>query len=163
VRIIDALFLQRVLIMGLMIALPSFLVYHHFGAAAVVDGVVVDAHLLTQAQTAAFWAILMTQLGYLVSARSLFASAFTSNPLGNPWLLGGIALSVPLAPHRHLCAPGRCGFRLAAFPAEWWPLILLTILPSFVAIEADKLVRAGNVRLPAGLRTGVGRTANVAA
>jgi calcium-translocating P-type ATPase len=142
VRIIDALFLQRVLIMGLIIALPSFLVYHHFGAAAVVDGVVVDAHLLTQAQTAAFWAILMTQLGYLVSARSLFASAFTLHPLGNPWLLGGIALSVLLHLIGTFVPEVAAAFRLAAFPAEWWPLILLTILPGFVAIEADKLVRS---------------------
>lgn len=41
-HIIDALFLQRVALVGLAIALPGFLLYDHLGAAAVVNGVVVD-------------------------------------------------------------------------------------------------------------------------
>ena len=142
VRVIDALFLQRVAVMGLMIAVPSFLIYHHFGAAAVVEGELVDPLLLTQAQTAAFWVILMTQIGYLISARSLFDSAFRLDPLGNPWLLGGIGLSVLLHLTGTFVTPVADAFRLAAFPAEWWPLILATLLPSFLAIETDKLIRA---------------------
>ena len=31
--------------------------------------------------------------------------------------------------------------RTAPFPSEWWPLILLCFLPSFTAIELDKLLR----------------------
>ncbi|MGB5298712.1 MAG: hypothetical protein WBN48_08280, partial [Thiogranum sp.] len=31
-------------------------------------------------------------------------------------------------------------FRTAEFPAEWWPLILLCFLPSFVTIELDKAI-----------------------
>ncbi|ADC63350.1 cation-translocating P-type ATPase [Allochromatium vinosum] len=142
VRVIDALFLQRVVLMGLMIAVPSFLIYHHFGAAAVVEGELVDPLLLTQAQTAAFWVILMTQIGYLISARSLFDSAFRLDPLGNPWLLGGIGLSVLLHLMGTFVTPVADAFRLAAFPIEWWPLILATLLPSFLAIETDKLIRA---------------------
>jgi len=142
VRVIDALFLQRVVLMGLMIAVPSFLIYHHFGAAAVVEGELVDPLLLTQAQTAAFWVILMTQIGYLISARSLFDSAFRLDPLGNPWLLGGIGLSVLLHLTGTFVTPVADAFRLAAFPIEWWPLILATLLPSFLAIETDKLIRA---------------------
>ena len=146
VRVIDALFLQRVAVMGLMIAVPSFLIYHHFGAAAVVEGELVDPLLLTQAQTAAFWVILMTQIGYLISARSLFDSAFRLDPLGNPWLLGGIGLSVLLHLTGTFVTPVADAFRLAAFPAEWWPLILATLLPSFLAIETDKLIRARRAR-----------------
>jgi len=142
VRVIDALFLQRVVLMGLMIAVPSFLIYHHFGAAAVVEGELVDPLRLTQAQTAAFWVILMTQIGYLISARSLFDSAFRLDPLGNPWLLGGIGLSVLLHLTGTFVTPVADAFRLAAFPAEWWPLILATLLPSFLAIETDKFIRA---------------------
>jgi calcium-translocating P-type ATPase len=142
VRIIDALFLQRVVLMGLMIAVPSFFVYHYFGAAAVVEGELVDPLLLTQAQTAAFWVILMTQIGYLVSARSLFDSAFKLDPLGNPWLLGGIGLSLLLHLTGTFVTPVADAFRLAAFPVEWWPLILATLLPSFLAIETDKFIRA---------------------
>ena len=141
VRIIDALFLQRVALMGLMIAAPSFLLYHHFGAPAVVAGELVDPLLLTQAQTAAFWVILITQVSYVLSARSIHDSAFSLDPLGNPWLLGGIALSVLLHALVTYVPPLAAAFRLAPFPLDWWPWILASFLPSFLAIEADKALR----------------------
>ncbi len=140
-RIINALFLQRVIIMGLAIAVPGFLLYYHFGAPALVNGVVVDELLLTQAQTAAFWGILLAHFGYVVSARSIFGSVFTLNPLSNPWLLGGIVLSVLIRFIPTLWPEAAALFRTASFPADWWPLILLCFFPSFIAIESDKLIR----------------------
>jgi magnesium-transporting ATPase (P-type) len=127
--------------MGLVIAVPSFLVYHHFGAPAIVAGELVDPLLLTQAQTAAFWVILITQVSYVVSARSIHDSAFRLDPLGNPWLLGGIALSVFLHALVTYVPPLAATFRLAPLPPDWWPWILATFLPAFLAIEADKAVR----------------------
>ncbi|PLW69726.1 cation-translocating P-type ATPase [Pseudohalioglobus lutimaris] len=140
-HIIDALFLQRVVIMGFAIAIPGFLIYYHFGNAAVVDGQIVDALLLTQAQTAAFWAILLAHFGYVMSARSIRASVFTFNPLSNHWLLAGIALSIAIRFIPTLIPEAAALFRTAPFPPEWWPLILLCFLPSFIAIETDKLLR----------------------
>jgi magnesium-transporting ATPase (P-type) len=140
-HIINSLFLQRVVVMGLAIATPGFIVYYHFGAAAVVDGRVIDELLLTQAQTAAFWAILLAHFGYVVSARSIYGSVFTINPISNPWLLGGIALSIAIRFIPTLVPEASALFRTAPFPPEWWPLILLCFLPSFAAIELDKLVR----------------------
>ncbi len=140
-RIINALFLQRIVIMGLAIAMPGFLLYYHFGAPALVNGVVVDELLLTQAQTAAFWGILLAHFGYVISARSIYSSAFTLNPLSNRWLLGGIVLSVLIRLIPTLWPEAAALFRTAAFPAHWWPLILLCFFPSFIAIELDKLIR----------------------
>ena len=140
-HIINALFLQRVVIMGLAIAIPGFLIYYHFGSPAVVDGVVVNELLLTQAQTAAFWAILLAHFGYVISARSIYSSFFTINPFSNRWLLGGIALSLAIRFIPTLVPEAAALFRTAPFPAEWWPLILLCFLPSFVAIELDKALR----------------------
>ena len=140
-HIIDRLFLQRVISMGLAISIPGFLVYHHFGAPAVVDGIVVDELLLTQAQTAAFWAILLAHFGYVISARSVYASFFSLNPLSNPWLLGGIILSILIRFIPTLVPEAAALFRTAPFPAAWWPLILACFLPSFIVIEADKLLR----------------------
>ena len=77
-----------------------------------------------------------------MSTRSLFDSAFKLDPLGNPWLLGGIGLSVLLHLTGTVVTPVAEAFRLAAFPIEWWPLILATLLPSFLAIETDKFIRA---------------------
>jgi magnesium-transporting ATPase (P-type) len=140
-HIINALFTQRVVVIGLAIALPGFLIYYHFGAAAVVDGVIVNELLLTQAQTAAFWGILLAHFGYVVSARSIYGSVFTLNPFSNRWLLLGIALSIAIRFIPTLVPEASALFRTAPFPAAWWPLILLCFLPSFLAIETDKALR----------------------
>ncbi|EAQ96072.1 cation-translocating P-type ATPase [Congregibacter litoralis] len=141
-HIIDTLFLQRVLALGLAIALPGFLVYYYFGSAAVnAQGEIIDALLLTQAQTAAFWGILLAHFGYLVSARSVRRSAFTFNPFGNRWLLGGIMLSVLIRLIPTLVPEAAALFRTAPFPMDWWPVILLCFLPSFIVIESDKFLR----------------------
>jgi len=141
IHIIDSLFIQRVVVMGIAIALPGFLVYHHFGASAVVNGVLVDELLLTQAQTAAFWAILLAHFGYVISARSIYGSVFALNPFGNKWLLGGIAASIAIRFIPTVIPSAAELFRTAEFPAEWWPMILICFFPSLFAIELDKLIR----------------------
>ena len=140
-RIIDSLFIQRVVILGVAIAAPGFLIYHHFGAAAVVAGEIVDPLLLTQAQTAAFWAILLAHFGYVVSARSIHDSFFSFSPFSNKWLLGGIAVSIAIRFIPTFIPQAASLFRTAEFPNEWWPLILLCFFPSFIAIEMHKLFR----------------------
>ncbi|MBN2826099.1 MAG: HAD-IC family P-type ATPase, partial [Campylobacterales bacterium] len=139
--IMDTLFIQRVVIMGFAISLPGFFIYYYFGAGAVVNGEVVNELLLTQAQTAAFWAILFAHFGYVISARSLHGSVFSFSPFSNKWLLGGIALSIAIRFIPTLIPQAAELFRTAEFPPEWWPLILLCFFPSFIAIEVDKFIR----------------------
>jgi len=140
-QIINALFMQRLVVIGLAIAAPGFLIYYHFGSSAVVDGAIVDELLLTQAQTAAFWGILLAHFGYVISARSIYGSFFSINPFSNRWLLGGIALSIAIRLIPTLVPAASALFRTAEFPAKWWPLVLLCFFPSFVAIELDKVLR----------------------
>jgi calcium-translocating P-type ATPase len=140
-QIINRLFIERVVVMGLAIALPCFFIYYHFGAAALGADGSVDALLLSQAQTAAFWAILFAHIGYVISARSIHHSAFSFNPFSNRWLLLGIALSVVMHTLGTYLPGASYLFRTAPFPTEWWPLVVLCFLPSFIAIEADKLIR----------------------
>ncbi len=141
-KIANLLFLQRVLFIGLAIAASGFMVFHYFGASAVENGEVVDPLLLSQAQTAAFWAVLFVHLGFVVSARSIHQSAFTFNPFSNLWLLMGMTLSVVF----HFAVtflPGLSHmFRTQVFPVDWWPLILLCLLPGFITLEVDKAIRA---------------------
>ena len=127
--------------MGLAISIPGFLIYYHFGSPALVNGEVVDQLLLTQAQTAAFWAILLAHFGYVISARSVYGSVFGINPFSNRWLIAGIVLSVAIRFIPTLVPEAAALFRTAPFPSDWWPLILLCFLPSFIAIEGDKLLR----------------------
>lgn len=140
-KIANALFFQRVILMGLAIAVPTFFVYHHFGAAAVVDGVLVDPFLLTQAQTAAFWAVLLVHFGFVMSARSVYDSAFSFSPFSNPWLLGGILVSILIRLLPTFVPAFAEVFRTAEFPLDWWWVILPCLLPGFVALEIDKWLR----------------------
>ena len=136
------LLLERVVLIGLAIALPGFWIYHHFGAAAVAaDGSIIDEHLLTQAQTAAFWAVLMVHFGFVMSARSVHKSAFSFSPFGNKWLLAGIAASIALRLLPTFIPSVALAFRTATFPAEWWLYILPCLLPGFIMLELEKFVR----------------------
>ena len=136
------LLLERVVLIGLAIALPGFWIYHHFGAAAVAaDGSIIDEHLLTQAQTAAFWAVLMVHFGFVMSARSVHKSAFSFSPFGNKWLLAGIAASIALRLLPTFIPSVALAFRTATFPAEWWLYILPRLLPGFIMLELEKFVR----------------------
>jgi len=136
------LLLDRVILIGLAIALPGFWIYHHFGAAAVAaDGTVIDALLLTQAQTAAFWAVLMVHDGFVLSARSINRSAFTFSPFSNKWLLAGISASLALRLIPMFVPQVADAFRMANFPLEWWLYILPCLLPGFIVLEIEKLIR----------------------
>ena len=83
----------------------------------------------------------MAHFGYVVSARSIYGSVFTLNPFSNPWLLAGIVLSIAIRFIPTWIPEAAALFRTAPFPAQWWPLILLCFLPSFIAIETDKALR----------------------
>ncbi|HBM85953.1 MAG TPA: ATPase, partial [Opitutae bacterium] len=141
-KLASRLLLQRVVVIGLTIALPGFWIYHHFGAAAVAaDGTILDEHLLSQAQTAAFWAVLMVHDGFVMSARSVHKSAFTFSPFSNKWLLAGIGASLALRLLPMLFPQIASIFRMACFPAEWWLYILPCILPGFIVLELEKVLR----------------------
>jgi len=140
VRIANALFLRRVILIGLAISVPTFFVYHHFGSSAVVDGALVDPLRLTQAQTAAFWAVLLVHFGFVLSARSVHKSAFTFSPFTNKWLLYGILISLLTRLLPTFIPAFSVVFRTTTFPAEWWWVILPCLLPGFAALELDKLI-----------------------
>jgi len=140
-KLANFLLLERVVLIGGVIAACGFFIYHHFGSAAVSDGVILDSLLLTQAQTAAFWAVLMVHFGFVMSARSIFDSAFTFSPFSNKWLLGGIAISIGVRFLPTFVPVVADAFRCANFPIEWWPLIILCLFPGFIALELEKLIR----------------------
>ena len=140
-KLASFLLLERVVLIGVVIAACGFFIYHHFGSAAVSDGVILDPLLLTQAQTAAFWAVLMVHFGFVMSARSIFDSAFTFSPFSNKWLLGGIAISIGARFLPTFVPVVADAFRCANFPIEWWPLIILCLFPGFIALELEKLIR----------------------
>jgi len=141
-KLANWLLLERVILIGLAIAIPGFIIYNYFGSAAVsATGEIMDPLLLTQAQTAAFWAVLMVHFGFVMSARSIYGSAFTFSPFSNKWLLGGILVSILLRLLPTFIPAVADIFRTANFPLHWWLYILPCLLPGFIALELDKLIR----------------------
>jgi len=102
-----------------------------------------SADYLTQAQTVAFTTLIMVQLFYLFTARSISESAFTFSPFSNKWVLVGAAATLGLQFIIVYSYPlfGISPFRTMPFPAEWWIPIILVSLLGFLAVELEKLLR----------------------
>jgi P-type Ca2+ transporter type 2C len=96
---------------------------------------------LAQAQTIAFTTLIMVQLTYLFTARSIAKSAFTFSPFSNKWVLLGAAATIGLQLVIIYSAPlfGISPLKTMPFPAIWWiPIILVSFLGFFI-IELEKL------------------------
>lgn len=97
---------------------------------------------MPQAQTIAFTTIIMIEVGYLFTARSLKDTAFKINPFRNKWLILGalttLALQVILVYSEALF--GVSPFRTAPFPSIWWIPLILVATTSFFVIEIEKFI-----------------------
>ncbi len=140
-KLASPLLLQRCLLIGATIALCGFAVFYRFGVDGVTGNQITDDLVIRQAQTAAFWAVLLVHFGFVISARSVYKSAFTFSPFTNTWLLLGILVSflARLAPtFSPTIGPL---FRTVPFPADWWWWIVPCLLPGFLVLEVDKWFR----------------------
>ncbi|MBM3142359.1 MAG: HAD-IC family P-type ATPase [Chloroflexi bacterium] len=144
-KIANRLFFERVGLVSAVMAAWGFLVYHVFGAPALSSPV--DTLRITQAQTAAFMAVIWVHLGYILTARSVMRSAFTFSPFSNKWILAGMAITLVCQLAITYVPAFQSLFRTAAFPTEWWLLIVLGFVPGFFIVELEKFVR---VRLQKG-------------
>ena len=89
--IANRLFFRKVILVSVIMAGAAFAVYYYYGSPALSGSTVVDELRLTQAQTAAFMTVMMVHIFYLLTARSLTRSVFTTNPFSNRWVVLGIA------------------------------------------------------------------------
>ncbi|MDD5094463.1 MAG: HAD-IC family P-type ATPase [Dehalococcoidia bacterium] len=136
-KIANRLFFERVGLVSLIIATTGFWVYWNFGHIALSSG----EGNLAQAQTAAFMSIVLVHLGYVLTARSIFNSAFTFSPFSNRWLLSGIGITVVTnllivyAPFMNSV------FRTEPFPLAWWPYVIGAFFLGFFIPEIEKWFR----------------------
>jgi magnesium-transporting ATPase (P-type) len=142
--IANRLFIERVLLVSVLMAGTGFATYWYFGAPAITAGSSghdVDPLLLTQAQTAAFISIQLLHLGFLATARSVHRSAFTFSPFSNPWVLGGMVLTITCQLLIVYVPALQVVFRTAPLPLDWWPILALGLLPGFIGVEIEKALR----------------------
>ncbi len=142
-KLINELFITRLAIVSVMMIVSAFGIYYYFGNFALngnIDGTT-DLLLLTQAQTAAFMAVKLVHIGFLFTARSIYKSAFTFSPFSNKWIIIGVTIALGAQLLITYIPFLQEIFRTAAFPIEWWPVLLLTLLSAFVAVEIEKFLR----------------------
>ena len=105
-------------------------------------------HTLSEAQTVAFTTLIMVQLIYLFTARSITESAFTFSPFSNKYVIIGAAatLGLQLIIVYSETLFGISPFRTAPFPAIWWIPIIGVSLLSFFAIELEKSIQRRKIK-----------------
>ena len=116
-RLFNPLFIRRVGLVSLMSAVAVFAMFLNCTRLVGSMGVA-----LAQAQTVAFTTLIMVQLFYFYTARSVSDSILSLNPFSNKWVLVGTAGTIML--HVMIVySDAIFGFSLLrthAFPAEWW-------------------------------------------
>ncbi len=143
-KITNRLFIIRVSLVSILMAVTGFWLYYYFAAPAVSSD---QNYLLrlTQAQTAAFVGVQLIELGYLATARSIRDSAFTFSPFSNKWLLMGIGMMIVTIFLIVYTPFGNTLFKTAPFPNQWWTVIILALFPGFAVTEIEKLVERRNI------------------
>jgi len=136
-KIANRLFFERVGLVSVIMALTGFFIYWNFGHIALGT----EDILLVEAQTAALMSVVCVHVGYVMTARSTFKSAFTFSPFSNRWILGGVTLTIIIDLMIVYIPFLNSIFRTAPFPTEWWPYILLGLPIGFLVPELDKLIR----------------------
>jgi P-type Ca2+ transporter type 2C len=137
IKLANRLFVTRVGLVSLVMAGTAFAVYWVFGHSSISN----DDIVIKQAQTAAFMSVILVHLGYVMTARSIYKSGFTINPLSNKWLLGGIVFTILADLLIVYLPPLNNVFKTVPFPASWWPLILTGLFTGFFVPELEKFVR----------------------
>ena len=137
-KLFNSLFLQRVGTVSLISAAAAFSLFIIF-----TNTMAGTEDYLTQAQTVAFTTLIMVQLIYLFTARSIRESVFTFSPFSNKLVLIGAAVTFGLQLLIVYSFPlfGVSPFRTMPFPPQWWIYIILVSLLGFLAIEFEKLMR----------------------
>jgi magnesium-transporting ATPase (P-type) len=142
-RLFNPLFLQKVGLVSIISGVAAFVMFLTFTNALGGADKLTDLQL-TQAQTIAFTTLIMVQLFYLFTARSIRESAFTFSPFSNKMVLIGAAATLGLQliiVYSYSLFDGFSPFRTVPFPPQWWIPIILVSLFGFFAVELEKLLR----------------------
>ncbi|MDI6644294.1 MAG: HAD-IC family P-type ATPase [Methanobacteriaceae archaeon] len=137
-EIVNPLFIKKVGIVSLAMAGAGLSIFYLFGSPGISP--LVDELIIRQAQTAAFATVILVHVFYLITARSIYDSAFSFSPFSNKWSLAGIGIVLISLVMIIYLEPLEFIFRTAAFPMEWWIPIILFALPGFFLIEIEKFL-----------------------
>jgi len=138
-KLVNSLFFRKIGLVSIVSASAAFVMF-----LAYTNIMAGSEGYLAQAQTISFTTLIMVQLTYLFTARSITKSAFTFSPFSNKRVLVGAAATMGLQILIIYSVPifGTSPLKTLPFPATWWiPLVLVSLLGFFV-IELEKLLRS---------------------
>lgn len=142
-KLFNPIFFRKVVLVSIVSAIAVFALF------LIYTGTMgTSADRLVEAQTVAFTTLIMIQIAYLFTARSVDESAFTFSPFSNKYVLIGVGATVGLQLLIVYSAPlfGISPFRTAPFPVQWWLPIVLVSMAGFFIIELEKFVRKRLIR-----------------
>jgi Ca2+-transporting ATPase len=123
---------ERMLVAGAVMTIGTLLLFH---------AELVETGSLPRAQTVALTAFVLFQMFQVGMVRSETASAFSVNPLSNPFLLVGTATALGLHVGALYFGPTQYVLHLHPIEAQAWIRIVLVALTIVPAMELHKLLR----------------------
>jgi magnesium-transporting ATPase (P-type) len=137
-RLFNKLFMQKVGLVSLVSTGVTFGVFINY-----MNTMSYRPDYVAEAQTAAFTALILVQVAYLFTARSIRESVFKFSFFSNRWVIIGAAATVLLQVLLVYFQPlfGVSPFRTLPFAPEWWlPIVGLSLL-GLVTVEIEKVLR----------------------
>jgi P-type Ca2+ transporter type 2C len=130
--VISRLIIERIVLMGIVLALGTLGVFYW----QVNQGSGID-----HARTMALTTLVLFQLFNIFNARSETRSAFSMNPLSNPFLFFSIVASIIVQVIAIYWPPLEAIFRLTPLSLHDWLVIVPVAMTVVIVIEAEKILR----------------------
>lgn len=134
--IVNYFFFRRVGLVSLLMMVTGFFVYLFFGNRLLVQGAPESS--LIMAQTIAFVSIQFLHIGFLLTSRDIYKSAFKINPFSNKWIWLGIITNVSISLFMIYNPLMQNVFRVTPFPLSWWFTAVIAFFVGFIPVEIEK-------------------------
>ena len=134
--IVNHFFFRRVGLVSLLMTITGFLVYLFLGSRLLAEGA--SEGSLIMAQTITFLSIQFLHIGFLLTSRDVYKSAFKINPFSNKWIWIGIITNVSISLFMIYNPLMQSIFRVAPFPESWWLIAGLAFFVGFIPVEIEK-------------------------
>lgn len=136
--IVNNFFFRRVGLVSILMMITGFLVYFLMGSQLLGRGEPDSS--LVMAQTITFMSIQFLHVGFLLTSRDIYKSAFRINPFSNKWIWIGIVTNLSISLFMVYNPVMQSVFRVAPFPDSWWIIAVIAFVVGFIPVEIEKAI-----------------------
>jgi magnesium-transporting ATPase (P-type) len=141
--IVNKFFFRRVGLVSLLMTITGFLVYLFLGSRLLANGAPEGS--LVMAQTITFLSIQFLHIGFLLTSRDIYKSAFKINPFSNKWIWLGIIANVSISLFMIYNPLMQSVFRVMPVPLGWWFIPVIAFFVGFIPVEIEKALWRRNI------------------